>query len=152
MKVFDIYDELLIPSLNEWFCQEKEQRLCVWREHVRSSIIRAIIEISYIYLLKERKELLEKGELVLLNKRVSIVCPSEEYHEIGARIVADYFYMNGYDVLFVGGNTPKNEYVDAIDIIKPDYIAISVTNPYNIIITQKTIEYIRNEAKAKNIK
>ncbi|HOG34063.1 MAG TPA: hypothetical protein PLU28_02985, partial [Petrotogaceae bacterium] len=61
MKVFDIYDELLIPSLNEWFCQEKEQRLCVWREHVRSSIIRAIIEISYIYLLKERKELLEKG-------------------------------------------------------------------------------------------
>jgi len=152
MKVFDIYDELLIPSLNEWFCQEKEQRLCVWREHVRSSIIRAIIEISYIYLLKERKELLEKGELVLLNKRVSIVCPSEEYHEIGARIVADYFYMNGYDVLFVGGNTPKNEYVDAIDIIKTDYIAISVTNPYNIIITQKTIEHIRNEVKAKNIK
>jgi len=60
--------------------------------------------------------------------------------------------MNGYDVLFVGGNTPKSEYVDAIDIIKPDYIAISVTNPYNIIITQKTIEHIKNEAKAKSIK
>jgi methanogenic corrinoid protein MtbC1 len=141
LDIVTLYNELLTPSLNEMKCEGPEE-YCIWKEHVRSSIVRHIIESCYPYVLNERDEKLGgagKGP------RVMVLCPTEELHEIGPRMVADYFTLLGYDVTFVGANTPKKSFLSAIDELKQKYLAISVTNYYNLSATRKTIEELRKQ-------
>lgn len=148
----ELYEGLLIPFLSEWDCDEDIQELCIFKEHVSTSIIRSIIEINYPYLVNKRKQMMDDGSIVDLRKKVFVACPAGEYHEIGARIVSDIFYMNGYDVLYVGANTPLNEIIKMTKVYIPDYIAFSVSDPYNIISARKAIHKLKeNNTQSKII-
>ena len=39
--------------------------------------------------------------------------------------------LAGYQTIFVGANTPKNEVVSGIEHEKPDYVVLNVVNYYN---------------------
>lgn len=136
LDVLTLYEKILTPSLNHLsFAGEREEER-IWREHIRSSIVRTIIECSYPYILRERHSR-------RINKKVIVSCPTEEYHEIGARMVADYFIMAGYETVFIGANTPKESLIHAMNTIKPDYLALSVTNYYHLFAAKNTIEHIK---------
>jgi methanogenic corrinoid protein MtbC1 len=141
IDIVTLYNELLRPALNNMECNGPEE-YCIWKEHVRSSIIRAVIENCYQFVNREHEE--KYGNLNP-DKKVMVICPTEELHEIGPRMVTDFFTLCGYSVTFVGANTPKRSFLSAIDIVKPDYIAISVTNYYNLVATQKVISEIRKQ-------
>ncbi len=136
-SVVSVYEELLIPSLVDFECEDPNQELCVWYEHTRTSIIRTILEASYAYIIKEREQRVQK--------RVLVVCPQEEYHEIGAIIANHYFSLVGFDSYYVGANTPNEDILLAIKALTPDYIAISVTNYYNVIVTKKLSQQIQEQ-------
>jgi methanogenic corrinoid protein MtbC1 len=74
-----------------------------------------------------------------------VLCPEEEYHEIGARMAADFFSMCGYHTVFIGCNTPKENILSAVATLKPDIIAIGVTNCLNLVSLKKIIEYLRKK-------
>jgi methanogenic corrinoid protein MtbC1 len=137
--IVQLYDEVLKPAQNEWEC-EGDEETCIWREHVRSSIVRAIVEMAYPYVLRERdtKDITPKGV------PVTVLCPPEELHEIGPRMVADFFTLAGYDVTFVGANTPIDTIISGVVSERPRYVAISVTNHYNLVALRRTIERIRD--------
>jgi methanogenic corrinoid protein MtbC1 len=147
IDIITLYEDLLKPALNDMKCDGPDE-LCIWKEHVRSSIIRAIIENCYLYVLKERDE---KYSPKKNGKKVLVICPTEELHEIGPRMVTDFFTLCGYNVIFIGANTPKKSFISAVDIIKPQYIALSVTNYYNLVATQRVIEELRKQ-KYKDFK
>jgi MerR family transcriptional regulator, light-induced transcriptional regulator len=71
-----------------------------------------------------------------------VVCPPEELHEIGARMVADYFTLCGFNTIFIGANTPQNDIVDVIKFSKPVYVAFSVTNHFNLVATRAVIKKV----------
>ena len=141
-----LYAEILAPSLNNMNCNVKRKEICIWKEHVRSSIIRTIIECCYPYVAKESKSKVQK------NEKVIIVCPSEEFHELGARMAADFFTICGYNSIFVGSNTPQNDFINAVDVINPKYIVISVSNYYNLVFAKKVISKIREKTLNKDFK
>lgn len=139
IDIITLYYEILSPALRERFCNNKKRAICVWEEHVRSSIVRTVIECCYPYVIKERNEKYgapSRGSAI-------VVCPTEEYHEIGARMIADFFTLNGFDSYFIGANTPQDDILQAIDYVKPVYIAISTTNYYNLVAARNTIGKIR---------
>jgi methanogenic corrinoid protein MtbC1 len=138
IDIVTLYNKVFVPSLNKMECKGSES-YCIWKEHVRSSIIRSVMENCYPFIEKERKKKYggRSGEKVI------VLCPTEELHEIGARMVADFFTLCGYDVTFIGANTPKHSFLSAIDDVKPKYIAISITNYYNLVAAQKIISEIR---------
>jgi methanogenic corrinoid protein MtbC1 len=138
IDIVTLYTDILTRSLNEMECHEPED-VCIYKEHVRSSIIRTIIENCYPFVLKERKE--KRGDVK--SDKVIVLCPPEELHEIGPRMVADFFTISGFDVTFIGANTPKKSFLAAVSKIKPKYVAVSVTNYYNLIATKRTINEIR---------
>lgn len=142
INIVELYTKILAPSLNNMECKLEDKKICIWREHVRSSIIRTIIECCYPYVIKEKYKEIN-------NLKVVIVCPSEEYHEIGARMAADFFTLCGFNTTFVGSNTPKEDFLSAIDVVKPDYVVISVTNYYNLVLAKRAIEKIKNESNFK---
>ena len=145
LDISTLYSQILEPSLNRFYCDVEEEKLCVWKEHIRTSIIRAIIEICYPYILNERKE----KKIKLLNIKVLVGCPSEEYHDVGARMIADIFTLYGYDSIFIGANTPRTEIKDAINILKPKIIALSITNYYNLVEAEKAIALIKSYTEFK---
>jgi len=137
LTIRELYEDVLRNALYEIDCLENDAE-CIWKEHVKSAIVRSIIEGSYTYVLEESK-LVKKR-----NKKVLVVCPVEEYHEIGAKMAHDYFLLTGFDATFIGANTPLDVILNAVTYTKPDYLAISVTNYYNIINAKRIIEKVKS--------
>lgn len=139
LKVAELYEHILVPALNNIINEYSDDSELIWREHVRSGIIRTIIESAYPYILEERKHVeVDKG-------RVIVMCPEYEDHELGAKMVSDFFKLAGYDSTFIGARTPFKTIMQAIQVIRPKYVTFSVTNYYNLISVKKTIQNIKDK-------
>lgn len=136
IDIINIYENYIIPSLRDYHCNAKEEEICIWKEHTRTAIIRTILESTYPYLIRAKKE-------KSIDKFIVIACPQEEYHEIGAIISANYFYLMGFKTKYIGANTPSFEIKSALKIMSPDYLALSISNDYNLIQTKKLIESLK---------
>ncbi len=137
VTIVDLYEQILAKALQQIDCIEGDKE-CIWKEHIETAIVRTIIEVSYPFIIEEQKNISRK------DKRIVVLCPVEEYHEIGAKMAHDFFLLHGYDSIFIGANTPRDVAMDAITFLKPDYLAISVTNMYNVVHAKRIID----EAKA----
>lgn len=133
----ELYLDLLAPSLTLFSCPVQSKEICIWKEHTRTSIVRTILECTFPYVAQRRKEIVKRTE------KVMVLCPSEEYHEIGAIIVNNFFLLAGYESQYIGANTPKHDIIMAVKALQPDYVALSVTNYYNIVITKQITEAIK---------
>lgn len=131
----ELYLQLLTPAMHAIQCVDKSDRICVWKEHLRSAIIATIIGSNYPYVLKHRAK--SNG------KKIVIACPDEEYHELGALIATQLFTLVGFDCYYIGANTPIEQILSAVDAVKADYLAISVTNYYNTIITKELLDQVK---------
>lgn len=110
---------------------------CIWKEHIKTSIVRSVIECLYPHIIKLKKSAKQ------INKKVLLACPEKEYHEIGLRMVDDFFSIIGYETIFIGTNTPKNQVFNAVLKTKPKYLAISVTDYYLLFEAQILIQNIK---------
>lgn len=141
IEVVELYEEVLTPALNNIMHENLDEvDNLIWKEHVRSGIIRTIIENSFSYVLKDKiKYNFNQGENVI------VMCPRLEDHDIGARMVSDFFTIAGYNATFIGANTPESTILKAIESIEPKYISMSITNYYNLVATKKTIDRIKEK-------
>lgn len=129
-----LYEEILTPSLYSVDeCKDSED--CIWKEHVKTSIVRTIIECCYPYIVSNFKPERCLGKVI-------VMCPEKEYHEIGARMTSDFFLVCGFEPIFIGSNTPRNQALSAIIREKPKYVAISVTDIYLLSEAKKIISMI----------
>ncbi len=143
----ELYEGILAPSLNRILVGRDKEHDLIWREHVMTNIVRSVIESALPHVLKER----EKYCLPNFQQKVMLVCPEEEYHDLGARMGADFFTIAGYDVLYIGSNTPKSNIISAARYLKPDIIDISVSNYFNLVMLEKIIPELKQEIE-KDVK
>lgn len=137
VTIEELYLDILAPSLIHFQCEEKDEDICIWKEHFRTSIIRTILESCYQYVLKRSLLVKPKG------LKIVVLTPAFEYHEIGAIMNTHFMMLEGFDANYIGANTPRTEIVSAIRAYQPDYVALSVTNPYNIVVTKQTTDEIK---------
>ncbi|MFP4187350.1 MAG: B12-binding domain-containing protein [Acholeplasmataceae bacterium] len=137
LTVEQLYLELLAPTLSNFECDVEDEEVCIWKEHIRTSIIRTILEISYLSIIERRKTIERVGKTIL------VLTPAFEYHEIGAIMNTHLMLLQGFDARYIGANTPKDEILSALRAYEPDFIALSVSNTYNIVVTKRITEEIR---------
>ncbi len=123
-----LYEQVLAPSLNRILVPRDREDSLIWREHMMSYIVRTAMEAAFPFVLRERSRVCPAGN----GKLALLACPEEEYHEIGIRMGADFFTILGYEVAYVGCNTPRDTLLDAARVLKPDIMALSVTNYLNL--------------------
>lgn len=140
-----LYTEVLAPSLNRIGNEVQSQEIRIWQEHARSSVVRTVIECCYPYVIKERS----RKSIVPSGENVVVLCPDGENHELGARMAADFFTLCGYDTIYIGSSTPREEFLDVLNTLKPKYVAVSVTNYFNLVAAAKAIADIRSKALYK---
>ncbi|MDD4316041.1 MAG: hypothetical protein PHC84_02645, partial [Clostridia bacterium] len=76
----EIYTKVLERALNEITCASKDNKICIWKEHIRSSIVRTILECAYPFIVELRNKLFATRR----HGTAVIICPDGEYHAIGA--------------------------------------------------------------------
>lgn len=77
---------------------------------------------------------------------------ADELHEIGIRMVADFFEMEGWDTYYMGANMPSEQLVSALKEYNADMLAISVTMPLHLGRTEELIKDIRADKEIENVK
>lgn len=132
----ELYEQVLAPSLNSVEVTRANEDKGIWKEHVMTAIVRTIVESAHPWVFAQRQSMDPA-------KRALILCPEEEYHELGARMGADYFTMAGYDTVFIGCNTPQKSILHAAGELKPDILVISVTNYLNLAAMKKIVRDLR---------
>lgn len=145
VSIQELYEHIITPSLNNITIGRDEEDRDIWKEHMMTNIVRSIIECVYPYVAKEKEKFIQQDD----RKRVMVLCPEEEYHEIGARMGADFFTMTGYDVFYIGCNTPKGNFIHAYNELKPDIIAVSITNYLNLVSLKKIVRDIKDQINSK---
>jgi len=145
-SVVDLYEDVLKEVLYTVSRKDNPQTIDIWSEHVITSIVRTIIESAYLYLLEERD-----ANVPDYKGKVMILCPEGEFHELGPRMASDYFTLLGYNSIFVGSSTPKEEVLKAVEKLDLKYISISVSNYDNIGAARSTIRLIEKKA-SKDLK
>jgi methanogenic corrinoid protein MtbC1 len=60
------------------------------------------------------------------NRSAVIACVANEYHQIGGKMVADLFELNGWHGYFLGANMPLEDLMRMIDDKQPELIGLSL--------------------------
>ncbi len=66
-----------------------------------------------------------------------------ELHELGVRIVADFFEMEGWDTYYLGANTPAASVVQAATERKAEVLGISATMTFHLRAVEELIKLAR---------
>ena len=85
-------------------------------------------------------------------RRLVATCVGGELHEIGMRMVADFFELDGWDTYYLGANTPTVTVLEAIADRRPDVLGISATMTFHISIAADLIERVRASAAGPQVK
>jgi methanogenic corrinoid protein MtbC1 len=78
-----------------------------------------------------------------LDRRLVAACVSGELHELGVRMIADFFEMEGWDTYYLGANTPAASIAQAVVERKADVLAVSATITFHVSQVEKVIEHVR---------
>ena len=141
VPIRDLYRYIFQPALQETGRLWQTRQVSVAEEHYITEATRLFIALLYNRMIKESRNQKRKGRSLIAT------CVSDELHDIGIRMVADFFEMDGWDTLFIGANTPASSIVAMIRDRHADAIAISSTMPYHIPRVYEMIRAIRGDPK-----
>ncbi len=135
LDIKDIYLNVFYPAMIKVGELWEANKFTVAQEHLATAITQRIM--SYLYS--------NYFDFSIENYKAKIImtCAGSELHELGARMTADLLELQGYDVIYLGANTPVFTILNTISSEKPDFIGISCTMSFNIKYTKELIGKIQ---------
>lgn len=136
------YLNVITPAMHEIGNRWQNGIVNTAQEHLATSMVMRIMAAVYLNHMD-----------IQYSKGKAIVCSApNEHHEVGARIIADIFEIEGWDVIYLGANTPIDDLIKYIEQEQPIFIAISITMSYNISVVSNLIKRIKTTNSIKHIK
>jgi MerR family transcriptional regulator, light-induced transcriptional regulator len=133
-EVTTLYTELFQRALYAVGELWETNRISVAVEHLATAITERMLASVYPALL---------SGVQANNRRALVSCSVNEYHQIGARMVADIMETQGWDVCFLGANTPTDAMLQMIEERPPEFLGLSVSIYFNMASLHKMIEIVR---------
>jgi methanogenic corrinoid protein MtbC1 len=133
VPVQDIYVEVFQPVQYEIGRLWQTNKISVAQEHYCTAATQLVMSQLYPYLFSGEKK----------NRKLVTTCVQGELHEMGARMVTDFFEMNGWDTYYLGANMPIESVVKYIVELQPRCLAISATMTFHVSSVEKMIKMIR---------
>ena len=116
--MFDIYLSILVPTQIDLGQAWHDGKVNVAQEHLAT-------QITLDQMDRLRSQIFPRSKLGF---RVAVTTVEGDSHFIGARMVADFFLADGWDVDFLGPSTPGPDLVELVRRRSVDLVAISITN------------------------
>jgi methanogenic corrinoid protein MtbC1 len=117
-----LYESLVQRSLYEVGDLWERGRISVATEHLATAITESLLNLAYPRLFAQPR----------LGKSAVVACVANEYHQIGGKMVADLFELNGWRGYFLGANTPVPDVKALIAEKHPDVVALSVSVAFSL--------------------
>jgi len=133
----DIYLEVFQPVLREAGRLWQIGKLSVAEEHYITASVQLSIARLHDQIVSAGGTRKRKG------KTLVAACVEKELHEVGMRIVTDFFEMDGWDTYFTGANTPVQSLIAAARDRNADVVAISSTMTFHIPVVDYLIRSLR---------
>ena len=111
----------------------ENNRITVANEHLATSITESLLNLAYPALFTAD----HKGQKAVIS------CSTNEFHQIGGKIVADIFELNGWDGHFLGANLPHEDLSRFIQEVQPDVVGLSLSIIANLDNLKRGIEVVR---------
>ncbi|MDX9925207.1 MAG: cobalamin-dependent protein [Ignavibacteriaceae bacterium] len=135
VTVKEIYLRLFQRSLYRIGELWEKERCTIAEEHIATKITESLVDLVVARMDPAPKE----------GKSALITCIDKEYHELGARMVANFFEINGWHTNFLGSNTPRNEIISHIKKRRPNVLGISNNFYINFLRLLKLIDELQKE-------
>lgn len=142
VSVEDVYLQVFQPCQRELGRLWHLNQISVAQEHYCTAATQLIMSQLYPYLFA--------GERI--DRTLVATCIAGDMHEVGVRIVADIFELNGWDTFYLGANTPLEGIVQSVRDHRADVLAISVTYTPNLRQVKDLIDRLRAESECSGLK
>ncbi len=135
-SVRDIYLYIFQPSQHEIGRLWQVNQMTVAEEHYCTAATQLIMSQFYPQIFTTAKN----------GRRLVATGVGGELHEIGLRMVADFFEMDGWDTYYLGSNLPAAAVVTALATRHADVLAISATMVFHVQLVADLITQVRAAA------
>jgi MerR family transcriptional regulator, light-induced transcriptional regulator len=142
MELKELYLNVFQPVQHEIGRLWQHRIISVAQEHFASGVTQQLMSQIYLNIIAKRSV---KGVLI-------VTCVNNELHEMGARMVSDFLEMDGWDVRYLGSNTPTNAVISALKQGKAIGLFISATMGFNVTKVRSMVEEVRDDPSLNDIK
>src|SRR5262245_8772198 len=129
----DIYLEILAPALSHIGALWCDGKVNVAQEHLATQI--TLGQMDKLRLIQNVPR--------PLSYRVMVCCVQGEQHFVAARMAADLFQLEGWQVDFLGPNVPAAALIEMVSARRPTLLALSMTLRANLRRVQAMIKKLR---------
>jgi two-component system cell cycle sensor histidine kinase/response regulator CckA len=130
-----LYVDLFHRSLYAIGEMWEARQVSVAVEHLATAITESLMTLGYPMLFRA-----EHGD-----RRAVVACVASEFHQVGAKMVADVFELHGWHSHFYGANTPLADILFAVDQYRPDMVGLSIGLYSHVPDLQRALEALRSD-------
>lgn len=132
-SVKEIYLHVFQPAQYEIGRLWQTNRISVAQEHYCTAATQLIMSQLYPHIFATAKN----------GRTLVATCVAGDLHEIGVRMVADFFEMEGWNTFYLGANTPHSSVIAMIVEKQADVLAVSATISYHVGAVRELIRSVR---------
>ncbi|MDP3720319.1 MAG: cobalamin-dependent protein [Acidobacteriota bacterium] len=132
-ELMDVYMDLVQESLYELGRLWEGNRITVAQEHAGTAVCQYVLAELYSSIPAPGRR---RGRAILTGVE-------GEFHQVGANLVADALDADGWNVRFLGANTPRAGVLQALGEHDAEVLAISVTMLFNVGMTHQLVREAR---------
>lgn len=135
------YQDTVQPAMYEVGARWERGELTVAHEHLATALAQTVVATLQG---RTRSSQKKRG-------RALIAASVGELHELGARMIAHCLEADGWEVTFLGANTPLGALMDLARRLKPRFIGVSTSMPYHLHHVKRLIDSFRADAELSSI-
>jgi methanogenic corrinoid protein MtbC1 len=139
LSVREIYLRVLQPVQHEVGRLWQAGRISIGHEHYCTNATQLVMARLYPHVFSG-----DRG-----GRRAVVACVRGELHELGARMVSDFFEMAGWDSVFLGANTPRQRVIATLVERPTHLLAIGVTMLDQVEEARQLIADVRGSAASR---
>lgn len=142
LDIRDLYLDVFQPAMHEVGRLWEANQFTVAQEHLATAITQSVMAQLYAGCNEQR----------YLGRTMVATTIGGELHELGIRMVADFFELEGYDVYYLGVNVPVEDIVSMVNQRRAHLLGLSVTLGSHILQARTVIQAVRASPIGRTIK
>lgn len=128
----DVELHLVQPALYQVGRDWQENKVSVAQEHLATALATTLLAQQFPGVDHAKAN----------GKKAMFACVEGNGHDVGLRIVADAFELQGWAVQYLGGNVPTRSLFEQVNRWRPDLLGLSVAFPYQLRTARDTISQL----------
>lgn len=142
VSVKEVYLHVFQPCQHEIGRLWQMNRLSVAEEHYCTAATQLVMSQLYPFLFGRPKS----------GRTLVATCVSGDLHEIGLRMVTDFFEIEGWDTFYLGASVPAASVIRTLRDRRADVLAVSATMPFHVRAVSDLIAEARASDVGKRVK